>query len=306
MHPKIIAASEEIVSDGLAKPILLAKNKQELLDRFEELNHNPDGIQIIEQKHWPHRDKYIDEYYNLRQRKGMTIGRSYMDMKNHFNFGTMMLRCGHADAMLAGISVSYPQVLKPALKLIRKRELNSVVAGLYLTWHNSKLIAMADCTVNINPTAEELAEITLLSANELIRLHVNPIIAMVSFTNFSAVRCPETEKVARAVEIVKSRRPDLMIDGPVQADIAFDQDHLSKYYPFANIHQRPNLIVFPSLDAGNIALRMLKQFSNIHMIGPLLLGMSKPIHLLPRECDVSNIMSMAAIATVDAQSVITS
>jgi malate dehydrogenase (oxaloacetate-decarboxylating)(NADP+) len=192
-------------------------------------------------------------------------------------------------------------VLKPALQLIKSR--GNAVAGLYLTWHDNKLTAMADCTVNINPTAEELAEITLLSANELIRLHVNPVIAMLSFTNFSAVRCPETDKVARAVEIVKSRRPDLMIDGPVQADIAFNQDHIKQYYPFANIHKRPNLLVFPSLDSGNISLRLLRQFSKIHMIGPLLLGMSKPVHLLSRECSVSNVTSMAAIATVDAQSI---
>ncbi len=300
--PKIIWAVSEIVREGFAKPILLTKNKEALLQKFEELHHDPTGIEFVEPKSWPYREDYVNEYFRLRQRKGKTRSSAALSLKNYFYFGAMMVHVGHADGMLAGVSVNYPEVLRPALKIIGPRPGNKVVAGMYMVQHERKTYFFADAAVNINPDAGELAEITLLAAEEMERMLMEPRVAMLSFSNFGSVRSPETEKVAQAVALIKQRRSDLPLDGPVQPDVALDQDLLAAQYPFADIRRRPNLLIFPNLDAGNISLRLLQKLSRVNTIGPILLGLAKPIHLLPRGTEVTNIVNMAAIACVDAGS----
>ncbi len=301
--PKIIWAASEIVQEGYAKPILLAKNKEELLKKFEELHHDPEGIEIIEPKNWPYREDYVNEYFRLRQRKGKTRGGATISLKNYFYFATMMVEMGHADAMVAGVSVHYPEVLRPALKIIGPKKSGKLVAGMYLVQHERKSYFFADAAVNINPTAEQLAEITLMAAEEMERMHMEPRVAMLSFSNFGSVRSPETEKIREAVELVRRRRSDIPVDGPVQPDVALNQELLDEHYPFADIKRRPNLLIFPNLDAGNISLRLVRHLSNANSIGPIIVGLAKPIHLLPRGTEVTNIVNLAAIACVDAQQV---
>ena len=302
-HPKVIWAASEIVQEGYAKPILLAKNKEALLNQFEELHHDSEGIEIIEPKLWPYREDYVKEYFRLRQRKGKTLSGAALSMKNYFYFGTMMVQMGHADSMVAGVSVNYPDVLRPALKIIGPKKGHKIVAGMYMVQHERKSYFFADAAVNINPNAEQLAEITLMAAEEMERMQMEPRVAMLSFSNFGSVRSPETEKIMQAVEMVRLRRGDIPVDGPVQPDVALNPELLAELFPFADIRRRPNLLIFPNLDAGNISLRLVRQLSHANSIGPIIVGLAKPIHLLPRGTEVNNIVNLAAIACVDAQKV---
>ena len=298
---RIIWAASEIVREGIAKPILLGKSKPEILQSFEELHHDPEGIEIIEPKHWSYREDYIKAYYQLRQRKGITQSRAKLDLRNYFYFGAMMVQQGHADGMVAGLTVNYPEVLRPALQIIGPRKGGKQVAGMYMLQHDHKLYFFADCAVNINPSAEELAEIAILAAQEVERLQMVPRIAMLSFSNFGSVRVPETEKVHKAVQMVQDLRPDLSIDGPVQADVALDSRFLREHYPFSHLKERPNLLIFPTLDASNISLKLIRKFSKSHVIGPIVIGLEKPIHLITRFTEVNNIVNLTAIAGLDAQ-----
>lgn len=302
-HPKIIWAASEIVRERIAQPILLAKSREDTLALFEELNHDPEGVEIIEPKRWPHRQQYVDAYYAQNQRKGVTQSRASLALRDYFHFGAMMVHQGHADGMVAGVGVSYPEVLNPALQMIGPRDGGRLVAGMYMVEHNHRLYCFADCAVNINPDAEGLAEIALLGADQLERLQMEPSIAMLSFSNFGSVASPESEKVAQAVELARQRRPGLMIDGPMQADTALDLEFLKENFPFANLSKRPNLLVFPNLDAGSTSLKLVRRLIKAHYIGPILIGLKKPIHLLARGAEVNMIINMTAIATVDAQRV---
>ncbi|MEZ5058024.1 MAG: NADP-dependent malic enzyme [Saprospiraceae bacterium] len=300
-HPKIIWSASEIVSEGYAKPILLTKNKKALLEKFEELSHSAEGIEIIEPENWPHREDYVKEYFRLRQRKGVTPISAEQDLQDYYYFGTMMVKQGHADSMLAGISASYPEVLRPALQIIGTKHSHNLVAGMYLLQHDRKTYVFADAAVNINPNADQLTAITLMAADELKKMQIEPRIAMLSFSNFGSVRTPETDKIIETVHRVKTLRPGLKIDGPVQADIAFDEDMLKENFPFADLKQRPNLLIFPNLDAGNISLRLIRHMTNAKYIGPVVFGLAKSINLLPRGSEVTNIINLAAISSVDAQ-----
>jgi len=302
-HPKLIWAASEIVREGIAQPVLLTKSREETLALFEELKHDPEGIEIIEPKRWPYRQQYVDAYYAENQRKGVTLSRAGMALRDYFYFGAMMVHQGHADGMVAGVGVSYPEVLTPAIQVIGPREGGKMVAGLYMLEHNHRMYCFADCTVNVNPSAEDLAEIALMAADQLEGLQMEPSVAMLSFSNFGSVPGPESDKVALAVNLARQQRPGLMIDGPMQADVALDLEFLKENFPFTNLTKRPNLLIFPNLDAGNTSLRLVRKLIKAHYIGPILIGLKKPIHLLSRGVEVNMIINMAAIATVDAQRV---
>ncbi|HHB79126.1 MAG TPA: NADP-dependent malic enzyme [Saprospiraceae bacterium] len=299
-HPKIIWAAHEIVMAGYAKPILLTQDKKALLQKFKELNHSPKGIEIIEPWNSPNCDKYANEYYRLRQRKGKTLEGAHESIKNFFYFGAVMVQTGDADGMVAGITVEYPEVLRPAIKIVGPKEKGKLIAGMYLVQHDRKSYFFADAAVNINPSAEQLAEITMTVADTMKKMYMEPRAAMLSFSNFGAVSSPEADKVTKAVKIVKEQRPDLVVDGPVQPDIALNQEVMNSRYPFADIHRRPNLLIFPNLDAGNISLRLVTHFGNARSIGPIIVGLAKPIHVLPKDTEVNNIVNLAAIVSVDA------
>ncbi len=300
-HPSIIWAASELVREGLAKPILLGRSKKEILDLFEELNHSADGIEIIEPKSFFEREYMVEEYFKLRQRKGVSLRKAALDIKNYFYFSTMMVKMGYADAMVAGVGVHYPYVIRPALQIVGPAKGKRIVAGMYMILYKQRLYFLADCSVNINPDANDLAEITIMAAEEMERLGIEPSIAMLSFSSFGSVRNPQTMKIEKALKIVTEKEPHLKIDGPVQADFALNKEKLDNHFPFTKLEKRANLLIFPNLDAGNIALDMIKNFGNSHIIGPILIGLDKPIHLLARGCKVERIINLATIAAVDAQ-----
>jgi malate dehydrogenase (oxaloacetate-decarboxylating)(NADP+) len=300
-HPKVIWAASELAQEGYAKPILLTKNKKALLAKFKELHHDAENIEIVEPEKWPYLDDYVKEYYRLRQRKGKTKDGAVLSMENYFYFGTMMVQMGHADGLLAGVSVSVPSVLRPALKIIGPRKGNKIVGGMYLLQHEGKSYFFADSAVNINPNADQLVEITVMAAEEMERMQIEPRVAMLSFSNFGSVRSPETEKMREAVERVRQLRPGMIIDGPMQPDVALNPDFRAEHFPFTELSLRPNLLVFPNLDAANISLRLVRQLSDAHTIGPIMFGMAKPIQTLQKGTEVNNIVNVAAITCVDAQ-----
>jgi len=298
-HPKIIWAASEIVREGVAKPILLTKSKKALLKKFASMHHSAEGIEIIEPKHWPYRNQYLNSYYELRQRKGITFTKAAHDIRNYIYFASMMVQEGHADAMIAGIGTNYPDVLRPALQIIGTKD--NLAAGLYMVIFDHKLYVFADCAVNINPDEKELAKITGMVADEMEKLLIEPRIAMLSFSNFRSVRSPETEKVAKAVDLIRKQRPDLIIDGPLQADAALNMEFMHEHYPFSNLKKQPNVLIFPSLESANISLKLVSKFSKVHTIGPIMMGMKKPVHLLVRNTEVNGIFNLAALASIDAQ-----
>jgi malate dehydrogenase (oxaloacetate-decarboxylating)(NADP+) len=298
-HPKIIWAASEIVREGIAKPILLAKSKKGLLKKFKTLHHSAKGIEIIEPKRWPYRNQYLNAYYELRQRKGITWTKAAQDLRNYIPFAAMMVQEGHADAMIAGVDTNYPEVLRPALQIIGTH--SNLAAGLYMVIHEHKLYSFADCSVNINPDAEQLAKISIMAAEEMEKLHIQPVIAMLSFSNFGSVRKTETNKVEKAVRLVREQRPDLIVDGPIQADTALNTSFIKEHFTFSPLRKRPNVLIFPTLDAGNISLKLISKFGNVNTIGPIMMGMRKPIHLLIRGTEVNSILNIVALATIDAQ-----
>ncbi len=301
-HPKIIWAASEVAGEGIARPVLLGKEAV-IRERFEELHHEHEGIEVVDPTSSPALDDYIKAYYRLRQRKGVTRTQATAEMRNHFTFAAMMVQQGDADGMVAGVSVNYPDVLRPALRAIGPRKDGRLVGGMYMMLHEHRLYCLADCAVNVNPDAADLAEIALMAASELDRMQIMPRIAMLSFANFGSVRCPATDKVTEAVRIIKEQRPHLVVDGPIQADVALNVDMIRQHFPFSELRVLPNLLIFPSLDAANISLKMLERFTNAHIMGPIMMGMDKPVHLLVRGSEVESIVSLSAIACLDAQKV---
>jgi malate dehydrogenase (oxaloacetate-decarboxylating)(NADP+) len=298
---KIIWAASEAVREGIAKPILLSRNKEETLALFEELRHDSSGIEIIVPRHYPHRQEFIEAYHHLRERKGVTRISAENDLRNHFYFGAMMVQQGYADGMVAGSTVNYPEVLRPALRVVGTRQGGNLVAGMYLIQYQHQLYFLSDCAVNITPNAEELAEIAIMTADQVQKMQFEPRIAMLSFSNFGSVRAPETDKVAEAVQIISRLRPDIMADGPIQADTALDMDLLQEHFPFTKLKKRPNVLIFPNLDSANIGMKLLRKLSTAQNIGPIMVGLDKPIHLVTRDTELNNIVNITAIACVDAQ-----
>jgi malate dehydrogenase (oxaloacetate-decarboxylating)(NADP+) len=213
-----------------------------------------------------------------------------------------MVAHGDADALVSGVNMHYPETIRPALQVIGVHPKAEVVSGLYMLVFEKHVIFCGDTTVNIDPTAEQLAQIAY-SASRIVRtLGITPRIAMLSFSNFGSVRHPEAAKVARAVQLLRERDPSIVVDGEMQADTALDEELLKSAYPFSSLSERANVLIFPNLSAGNIAYKLLNHLGGATAIGPILLGMNRPVHVLERGADVQDIVNMAAVAVMDAQS----
>ncbi|MFC1562897.1 phosphate acetyltransferase [candidate division KSB1 bacterium] len=297
---KIIKAAHILVDEKIAKPILLGNEKN--IETIAEENHfDLDGIEIINPSTSEKLPIYIKEFYNLRNRYGVTeIGaREYLEIYNYF--GSMMVHMGDADGLISGLTKHYPNTIRPALQIIKMEKGIHKVSGLYMMIIKNKLLFFADTTVNIEPTSEDLAEIAICAAETVKKLDIEPRVAMLSFSNFGSVNHPFTEKVKRAVEIVKERKPELMIDGEMQADTAVVWDIIEKYFPFSDLKDSANILIFPDLQSGNIAYKLLARLGGATAIGPILMGIKKSVHVLQRGCEVADIINMASIAVVDAQ-----
>ena len=299
-NEKILRAAQILVEEGIAKPVLLG-DKKKIEQKLADLNMELD-VPIIDPAASELTEAYAEELYQLRQRKGLTISESQriMRRKSRSHFGSMMVNMGNADTLLGGIDTHYPETIRPALQVIGKRQGLSSVHGLYMMVFKKEVYFLADTTVTIDPTAEELAETAILAAEKVRMLDIEPRIAMLSFSNFGSVNHLQSKKVRQAVEIVKERAPELIIEGEMQADTALVPE-LLKGFTFSKLSTPANILIFPDLNSGNICYKLLHHLGEAEAIGPILMGMNKPVHVLQRGDDVNDIVNMAAIAVVDVQ-----
>jgi malate dehydrogenase (oxaloacetate-decarboxylating)(NADP+) len=254
--------------------------------------------QIVDPRHFPDLEAYTNAYFELRQRKGVTRARAQRLLEDPQVLGPMMVKMNDADAFISGVVHDYPEVISPALQIHHTHPDTCRVAGVYIIIVNKKTYIFTDATVNIDTTAEDLAEIACLASNFAIRLGLEPRVAMLSFSNFGSTPHPLSEKVRKAVEIVKSKVPALAIDGEMQADTAVVPEIIENRYPFSQVKDA-NVLVFPSLEAANIGYKLLERLGGATTIGPILLGTGAPIHVLQRGADVRDIVNIAAVAVMD-------
>ncbi len=301
-HEKILRAAQIMIEEGIAVPILLG-NRAAIGIKAEELRLDLDGVSIIDPEDSPETERYAQALFELRQRKGVTLSeaRRMLRRKAGTYYGSVMVRMGDADALLSGIDAHYPDIIRPALEVIGKRAGLSSVHGLYMMVFKKGVFFLADATVCIDPTSEELAETAILAAETARVLEIEPRVAMLSFSNFGSVKHPYPLKVKRAVEIIKERVPSLVVDGEMQADTAVTPEILAENYPFSALKGAANVLIFPDLTSGNICYKLLNRLGGAEAIGPILRGMNRPIHVLQRGDEVADIVNMAAIAVVDAQ-----
>ncbi len=298
--PKVIRASQMLLDEGIAFPILLGN--PDVIHRLARENGILlSDVCIEDPATSPHREEYADYLWKRRQRKGLSHGEAQQLLFNGNYFGSVMVACGHADALVSGVNMHYPETIRPALQVIGPHAKAEVVSGLYMLVFDKHVIFCGDTTVNIDPSAEQLAQIAY-SAGRIVRTFgIEPRIAMLSFSNFGSVRHPEAEKVSRAVRLLRERDPSLIVDGEMQADTALDEELLASAYEFSVLKERANVLIFPNLSAGNIAYKLLHHLGGATAIGPILVGMNRPVHVLERGADVQDIVNMAAVAVMDAQ-----
>jgi malate dehydrogenase (oxaloacetate-decarboxylating)(NADP+) len=300
-NEKILRACHLLVEEKIAKPLLLG-NEQIIRAKAADAGVDLDGAEIVDVERSPWRDAYAREFFKLRQRRGVTISEARELINNRNVFGSLMVHMGDADALVSGVSQHYPDTIRPALQVIKTRANVHKVSGLYgMVTRKGELLFLADCSVNIDPTAEDLVEIALCAAEAARRFDVEPRLAMLSFSNFGSTRHPQCEKVRRATQMLKQRDPLLMVEGELMADTALSPEIMERDYPFSTLKGSANVLIFPDLDSANIAYKLLMKVGGAELIGPILMGMNKPVYLLQRGAEVEDIVHITAIAVVDAQ-----
>jgi malate dehydrogenase (oxaloacetate-decarboxylating)(NADP+) len=301
---KILKAAQIVNDEGIAIPILLGK-KEKINALIEEHGLQLENIQIIDPKCDSMEDKryeYGQKFFEKRQRKGYNLYEAKKVMRERAYFGSMMLANGEADALISGITRKYQDMLRPALQIIGMKKEVKRVAGMYMMLTKKGPIFFADASVNFNPTEDELVDITVLAAKEVENFNIKPRIAMLSYSNFGSSDSAEAILVRNAVAKLKATHPELIVDGEMQASVAFNQELMKENYPFsALVNEAPNVFIFPNLSAGNIAYNLLQEIGGAEAIGPILLGLNKPVHVLQLGSTVRQIVNMVAISVVEAQ-----
>ena len=297
---KIIRAAKILIDEGLAEPILLVK-EEVAAPLLAKHGIDRSRISIIDIKTAPKYEQYAQRFHQLRRRRGITVtdARKILNSRNYF--AMMMVEQGDADGVIAGLHAYYPATVRPALQVIKTKPGVKNVSGAYLLMFKNQMLVLADTTVNIDPSAEDLAEIAVLTAETARRFNLEPRVAMISFSNFGSTKHPDSEKVQQAVRILNERHPELVVDGEMQADTAVVPYIAREDYPWSAIQGDANVLVFANLDAANAAYKLLWRVGGAEVIGPILQGLDKPVHVLQRGVDVNDIVNMAAIAVIDAQ-----
>ena len=301
---KILKVAQLVLEENVAYPILLGKEER-ILQIAAENGIDIEGMPIInpkDDKHEEQRKQFGELFFNKRHRKGVNKYEAIKAMKDRNHFGCMLIETGEADCMISGLSRNYPDTIRPALQVIGTEDGVKKIAGMYIMFTKRGPLFLADTTVNFNPTAEELAEITLLVAKEVKQFNIKPRIAMLSYSNFGSSDSPEASLVRKAREIVKAKDSSLICDGEVQGILAFNKEILKENYPFTELlNGEVNTLIFPNLAAGNIAYNLLQEVAGTDSIGPILLGLKKPVHVLQLGSSIRAIFNMVLIAVVDAQ-----
>lgn len=303
-NSKILKTAQLVLDEGIAFPILLG-NPDRISSIAEEGGIDLEGMTIIDPKSEDMRQKrydFGDKFFEKRQRKGFNLYEARKIMRDRNYFGCMLVETGEADAMISGLSKNYPDTIRPALQVIGLEKDSRKVAGMYILMTKKGPLFLADTTVNFNPTAEELADITLMVAKEVRTFGINPCVAMLSYSNFGSSNSPEAKMVSKARQIVKEKDPTLIVEGEMQANVAFNKEILKDNYPFSElVNHDVNVLIFPNLAAGNVAYNLLQEVGGADAIGPILLGLNKPVHILQLGSQVRSIYNMVMIAVIDAQ-----
>ena len=299
-EPKIVEAARILLDEGIAQPVLLG-NRATIERVAAGSRISVEDFEIEDPYSSNRREEYAAFLFERRQRKGMSLAEAHQRLSNGNYFGSVMVARGHADALVSGVNMHYPETIRPALQVIGAQPDVGIVSGLYMLVFERHVVFCGDTTVNIDPTAEQLAQIAEGAARLVRTFGIEPHVALLSFSNFGSVQHAEAKKVARAVELLRARNPTLMVDGEMQADTAVDERKLKSMYPFSTLTERANVLIFPNLSAGNIAYKLLNHLGGATAIGPILVGMRLPVHVLEEGAEVQDIVNMAAVAVIDAQ-----
>src|SRR5579885_3621756 len=298
--PRILKAARILADEGVAEPILLG-DPDAVRRAADDAGVTLEDVALADPRRSPHLETFAHELWERRRRKGITLREARLRVREPLYHALMMLRTAQADAVVAGEDLYYPDAIRPALEVIGAAEGRRHVSGIYMLVLPHETLFFADCTVNIDPDAETLAEIASATAEFVRRLGIEPRVALLSFSNFGSVRHPAADKVRQAVALLHAREPALEVDGEMQADTAVVERILATTYPFAKLRGPANVLIFPNLDAANIAYKLLDRVGGAQAIGPILVGMAQPVHVLQRGSDVNDIVNIAVIAAVDAQ-----
>ena len=303
-HYKVLKAVEQCVDDGIIQPVLLGR-KEVILSLIEEYSIELDGVEIIDPKDKKLKNKREEFGFLLwekRRRKGLTKFEAVKLMRERNYFGSMMVDVGEADALISGITRNYPSTIKPALEVIGKREEVKNVLGMYIMNTKKGTLFLADTTINIDPTEDEIVEITEMVAKAIKSLRLTPRIALLSYSNFGSSRTEGSGKMARAATRIKKNNPNLIVDGEIQADFALNKEKMEHLFDFSELSEKSaNTLIFPNLESGNIAYKLIQELEDTDSIGPILVGMKKPVHILQLGSTVREIVNMITLAAVDAQ-----
>lgn len=302
----VLKAAQQVIHEGIAHPILLG-NRAKIEQILEENRMSLEGVEIIDPRmpvsetEHTRLAEYGDLFYKSRQRKGITAtdARNMMRQRNYY--GAMMVSQGQADAMVGGMTRNYPDTIRPALQVVGRQEGVQSVSGMYILMSRFGPLFLADTTVNFNPTVEQLVEIAELCARQVSKYNIKPRLALLTYSNFGSANGEDAVKMRRAVEILRAKHPDLIVDGEMQAHLPLNPELLKEHYPFSSLADGgANVLLFPNLSASNVAYNLVKEVAGIERIGPVLLGIKKPIHLLQLGSTTREIVNMIAIAAVDA------
>jgi malate dehydrogenase (oxaloacetate-decarboxylating)(NADP+) len=297
--PRILRASRILADEGIARPILLG-DLDAIRRQADDGSLTLEDIELVNPRTATDRDQLAQELWQVRRRRGMTLREAKNRVLDPMYYGLLMLRAGRTDALVAGEEIDYPDALRPSLQVIGAEPGRKHVSGIYMMIFRQQTFFFADTTVNIDPDAETLAEIATATAKFVTRLGIEPRIAMLSFSNFGSVKHPAAAKVQQAVTLLHEREPELQVDGEMQADTAVVERILTRVYPFAKLRGPANVLIFPDLNAANIAYKLLARLGDAQAIGPILVGMARPVHVLQRLSEVPDIVNMAVIAAIDA------
>jgi malate dehydrogenase (oxaloacetate-decarboxylating)(NADP+) len=303
-HYKILKAAEQAMDEGVAVPILLG-DRDKIEGLLKEHRIELDNVEIIDPRTAQESERrlaFAQKLFDKRQRKGMTLYEAEKSMRDRNYFGAMLVETGYADALISGITRNYRNVIRPAIQIIGTEDGVRKIAGMYIVQTKSGPVFFADTTVNLDPTSEDLVDLTLLVAKTVKKFKVTPRIAMLSYSNFGSAQGPEAEKVRRAVKVLHKDHKDLIVDGEIQANFALNNELSKDVFPFSQLNGRKvNTLIFPNLASGNIAYKLIQEMGELEVIGPVLIGMKKSFHVLQMGCSVREIVNMVRIAVVDAQ-----
>ena len=302
---EVLKAAQRIYEDGIGIPVLLG-NKDMIKALKYEIGFNG-RVDVIDPKsdaEKARREKFVKHYWKLRERRGITYEVAERLMRERNYFGTMLVETGQADAMITGYSHAYPKAIRPVLEIIKKEEGVRRVAAASIMFGKQGPLFLSDATININPTAEELANIALLTARAVKFFGLEPSVAMLSYSSFGSAVSESSLKVREAVAYLHKNHPDLVVDGEIQADFALNPDKIAKNYPFSKLNngKAANVLIFPNLEAANISYKLLKETEHLDTIGPVILGLTKPIHVATLGSTVDEMVNLATLAVIQAQS----